>query len=234
MQNIKHFASSSYHPQTNGMVERMHAMLGQALTKLCNGEPKRWDEYLPQVIFSLRVRTHNVTKKSPFYLLYGLNPKLPGDPSPPPSYLTDLDSEEAEHARNLMSAKILDELGQARAAAYFRSKQQAEKMAKRNGDELQLKKNTYQINDWVKVKNPIAGKFEYQWKGPFYIKGYGPSGTYYLMDAQGRSYDTPFNHELLAPWIDQRLNTPDVQVQAKETHFKRKPVLVPIPGSEEM
>ncbi|KAH9274681.1 hypothetical protein BASA83_002867 [Batrachochytrium salamandrivorans] len=55
---IRHFATTPYHPQTNGMVKRMHAMLGHGLTTLGNGKRDRWDEYLPQVLLALRTRTH--------------------------------------------------------------------------------------------------------------------------------------------------------------------------------
>ncbi|KAH9251780.1 hypothetical protein BASA81_010350 [Batrachochytrium salamandrivorans] len=67
---------------TNGMVERMHATMGHAITTLTQGRPDRWDEYLQQTVFALRVRKHAVTKQSPFYLLYGVHPRLPGDDGP--------------------------------------------------------------------------------------------------------------------------------------------------------
>ncbi|KAH9273057.1 hypothetical protein BASA83_004631 [Batrachochytrium salamandrivorans] len=60
------------------MVERMHATMGHAITTLTQGRPDRWDEYLQQTVFALRVRKHAVTKQSPFYLLYGTPPRLPG------------------------------------------------------------------------------------------------------------------------------------------------------------
>jgi hypothetical protein len=42
-----------------------------------------WDKFLPQAVWATRVRKHSVTKKSPFYLVYGVEPRIPGNSTPP-------------------------------------------------------------------------------------------------------------------------------------------------------
>ena len=112
LQSIRHLASTPYHPQTNDLVERMHRTLNHAITTLSHSNPERWDEFLLQAVFSLRVRTHAVTGYSPFYLLYGVEPRLPGDKSPFDSFLAPLDEFERREQRLEFTARELDHLGQ--------------------------------------------------------------------------------------------------------------------------
>ncbi|KAH9263491.1 hypothetical protein BASA83_013127 [Batrachochytrium salamandrivorans] len=91
------FATTPYHPQTNGMRDR-------------------WDEYLPQVLLALRTRTHAVTGYSPFFLLFGINPRLPYDETPPQSSMAPLDEIERMEETSEFIARNLDEVGQARSA----------------------------------------------------------------------------------------------------------------------
>ena len=66
-----HKGISSYHPRTNGKVERLNGIIGIMLRKLLLNKPtKLWDLYLNQAIFACRIRTRTTTKTSSFYLLY--------------------------------------------------------------------------------------------------------------------------------------------------------------------
>ena len=50
------------------------------LTKSVNNDWTNWHQYLPQIVFGLRSRTSQSTGHSPFYLLYGFEPRTPCDP----------------------------------------------------------------------------------------------------------------------------------------------------------
>jgi hypothetical protein len=203
---ISHLASAPYHPETNGMVERMHATLNHSITSLANAKRDRWDEFLNQALFSNRVRNHSVTKFSPFYLLYGIQPRLPMDPRPPPTTMADLDNLELDELRNNITIRELEELGQHRASAYFRSLQQADKMlsngkVQTNDDSNSEGAHYFQEGDMVKLKHHDRKKFEFKWKGPYHIVRLGHPGTYHIMSPRGDILDSPINQRDLAPWL---------------------------------
>jgi hypothetical protein len=199
---IRHLATSPYHPQTNGMVERMHAMLGHGISTLVAGRTDRWDEFLDQTIFAIRVRRHAVTKTSPFFLLFGVHPRLPGDSHPPPSKMQPLDEIERMEERGEFVARTLEDMGQARAAAFERSRVQAEAMRRRNDISLDSPDHVFKVGDWVKMKHHSAHKFDFRWKGPYHVVDLGFPGTYWLMTPDGLRLDSTVNQSDLAPWLE--------------------------------
>ena len=52
-------------------------ILFRALCKLVNERPDSWDSYLDPVMFGLRTKKHITTKFSPFFLLFGIEARLP-------------------------------------------------------------------------------------------------------------------------------------------------------------
>ena len=74
---IKKSNTTAHHPQTDGLVERFHRTLTNMLAKRVHRSGKDWDEQLPYVLFAYRSSVQMSTQESPFYLLYGRDPRLP-------------------------------------------------------------------------------------------------------------------------------------------------------------
>jgi hypothetical protein len=68
---IKHRMSTAYHPQTDGETERVNQELETYLRIFCGTEPRNWSTYLPMAEFAHNNRAHEVSRMTPFQIIYG-------------------------------------------------------------------------------------------------------------------------------------------------------------------
>ncbi|KZR97474.1 Uncharacterized protein APZ42_007630, partial [Daphnia magna] len=73
--HTNHKTTSSYHPQANGAVERMNHTLAAMLSMYVSTDQRDWDETLQYVCFAYNTARQESTGYSPFFLLYGREPK---------------------------------------------------------------------------------------------------------------------------------------------------------------
>ena len=69
--------STTYHPQTNGLVERQNRTLVSMLRVYCSRYMTDWDRYLPQVMGAYKSTQHSTTGVSPHMMLTGHEKSLP-------------------------------------------------------------------------------------------------------------------------------------------------------------
>lgn len=175
---IRHRTTTPYHPQTNGKNERLNGMIGKMLTQYLYGKPVTiWDEYLHQAVFAVRIRIHSVSNHSPFFLLYGVDPRIPGDPLRP-----ELDDNQESRLD-----KIIARHAAANEARLYANKQLVER-AMRVGlvqDRLCKKQADIPVGSYVLVRDESPRKFRPKWFGPYKVALAAPIGTYALQDCHG-------------------------------------------------
>jgi hypothetical protein len=68
-----------YRPQANGQVERANQTFLNMLAMFADEQGSDWDLYVPSLVFAYNTSFHTAIGESPYYLMYGRNPRLPTD-----------------------------------------------------------------------------------------------------------------------------------------------------------
>ena len=76
---IQNLRTTPYHPQTNGLTERMNQTVLSMLRTLPEKYKSSWKNHLSKVIYAYNCTRHSNTGCSPYYLMFGRKPRLPID-----------------------------------------------------------------------------------------------------------------------------------------------------------
>ena len=77
--HISHIRISGYNSRANGLVERSHFDVRQALYKACDGEESKWSSVAYSVFWAERVTVRRRMGCSPYFATTGAHPLLPFD-----------------------------------------------------------------------------------------------------------------------------------------------------------
>ncbi len=172
--NIKKVNTSGYHPQTDGLVEKFNSTLISMIAKTAERHGRDWDQRLPYLLFAYRASVQESTKESPFFLLYGRDPRLPTETAlskPSTPYMVDIKDYRTELVTNLSDSWSLAK--ENIKVAQCKQKREYDKRAK---------VPQYEVGDRVMVHMPgeVRGK---AWKlarpfhRPFRVLGLTPSNA---------------------------------------------------------
>ena len=81
---VKHITTTAYHPESNGMVERLHRRLKESIIALSRGERHNWFWKLPMTLLALRTTIKPDIGASPSELVFGEGVAVPGQLIGPP------------------------------------------------------------------------------------------------------------------------------------------------------
>ncbi|UYV62287.1 hypothetical protein LAZ67_2000001 [Cordylochernes scorpioides] len=74
-----HRFTTAYHPQTNGLTERLNKTLTDMISMYVDVDQKNWDNILPYVTFAYNTARQETTGYSPFFLVHGREVETPLD-----------------------------------------------------------------------------------------------------------------------------------------------------------
>lgn len=107
---ITQYHTSSYHPNTNGLLERQNSTIGQPLRAYCANDQDIWPKFLPGIMMSFRKSPHlGSTEYAPFDLLFGQEMCLPFNETLQPNY--NLQRDAKQYMKDLLARlKIATEI----------------------------------------------------------------------------------------------------------------------------
>ena len=197
--NTRSQHTTAYHPQTDGLVERFNATLTEGLSMYVSSNQKDWDQHIPMILFAYRVSPNATTGESPFYLLYGREPRLPVDAAlllP----TTNLSPSVAQHR-----ARIVQNLEEAQQIISSNTQLAQQRM------KLQYDKNSapvhYEIGSkvWVytpKTKKGLSKKLSHNFHGPYRIVNKLSPVHFKLRTLDNRVVSVPVHANRLKPFYD--------------------------------
>ena len=68
---VKQLQTMPYHPQTDGLVERLHQMIMHMIGKLGEDKKANWPSHLVEIVHAYNATQSAVTRYSPHYLMFG-------------------------------------------------------------------------------------------------------------------------------------------------------------------
>ena len=197
--NTKRLHTTSYHPQTDGLVERFNGTLAESLSMYVSTNQKDWDEHLPLILFAYRVSPSATTHESPFYLLYGREPRLPLDTSLLIS-ASNLSSSVEE-----LRSRVVENLE--RAQRIIKSNTQLAQQRMKFQYDKTSRPVRYEIGSkvWVytpKTRKGYSKKLTHNFHGPYRIVAKLSPVHFKLHNLDNRPVSVPVHANRLKPYYD--------------------------------
>lgn len=217
--HVKHIRISGYNSRANGIVERSHFDVRQALFKASDGVESKWSQAAQSVFWSERVTPRRRMGCSPYFAVTGTHPLLPFDVVeanylvPPPESLlstTDLIARRAialqKRQEDLARLKARVHQARTRAALRFEREQSAT-----------IRDFDFKREDLVLVRNTaiekaLNRKMRPRYFGPMIVVSRNKGGAYIICDLDGTLLHAPVAAFRVVPYLARKkIDIPDLE-----------------------
>lgn len=146
-----------------------------------NDEQSDWDEKINSMLFAYRTSVHSSTKETPFYLVYGRQPRLPVDLALPTGPVESLPEDFEELIEQRCQSFLRLNIRREGAAKNIKESQKSQKKY----HDKKIKRTDIKVGDNVLVHNTRkttrkGGKLSKNWNGPYVVENVLGKGTYRL------------------------------------------------------
>lgn len=195
--------TSSYHPQTDGLVERFNSTLCQSLSMYVAKNKKDWDDFIPLVLFAHRTSILEAIGDSPFYVLYGREPRLPVDVKYLPPVDDDVTASVFEHRK-----RIVENIELAQNLARENLQRAQQKM--KDYYDQNTKEPVFELGQrvWVytpRTKKGLSRKLLHNWLGPYRIVEQSSPVHFRLRTDTNKKLTFAVHANRMKPFIDPSL-----------------------------
>ena len=220
MLGIHKTRTTPYHPQSDGLVERVNRTIQNVLAAYVSDHQRDWDCHLAQTQLAYNTSQHSSTGYTPHFLLFGREARLPlsvlvDAPAPPqipetlPQYVVSLRERQVEAYE-----RVREQLGvshRRQKDVYDRS---ASAVQLRVGDKVWLYTPA--------IKKGRTAKFSRPWSGPWQISKVLNGVTYKIARmgflAAGERRNQVVHRNRLKPYLTPVVRPPPPLAQVPQQH----------------
>ena len=216
--NIKHIRISGYNSRANGIVERSHFDVRQALFKASDGIEHKWSQAAHSVFWSERVTPRKRMGCSPYFAATGTHPLLPFDIveanylAPPPDSLLSTTDLIARRAITLQ--KRQEDLARLRARVHEARNRAALRFEREHTATIRdfdFKRGDLVLTRNTAIEKALNRKMRPRYLGPMIVVSRNKGGAYILCDLDGTLAHAPIAAFRVVPYLARKsIDIPDI------------------------